>query len=193
MCACKNSIYCNTTDDIGFNRQRGVIVEDTCSGSIKFSLINMKLIGVAINNIRVIQCLVCSWLKLHVNIIAAVRWIRIYHSYIYRLTITRENQVASDLVNCSDRVTDNDGDFHFLAGFIAEAHLEFSIDAQQTHLLRDIGQEQNRNISIYNVGKIGIEFAAYSDIVGGKVQFSADHKFAIGTEDKIDLTIKYLL
>ena len=97
-----------------------------------------------------------------------------------------------EFIRCRFRQLDNIED-NLFAGGISEAHLELSVNGQQSYLVGNIGQKQDRYVTGGNVGQIGIKFGADTEIIRSKIKFSNGEEFAVGTELEHDLAVKCLL
>ena len=85
------------------------------------------------------------------------------------------------------------GEEHLRAGRVAEAHLQLAVDGQQFHLVRDVGEEQDRGLAARDLRQIGIESSADRQVVGGEVQLADDQELAVGREADDHLTVEDLL
>ena len=66
------------------------------------------------------------------------------------------------------------------------------MDGQQTNLIRDIREEQNRHVACGNVRKIGIKLATNREIIRSKIELADNEELAIGADLDLYLAIKDL-
>ena len=82
---------------------------------------------------------------------------------------------------------------HFLAGGVAEARLQLSVQGQQPHLVRDVGQEEHHDLAAGDVAEVGVEPATDADAVVGEVQLADDEELPVRADLDDDLGVEDLL
>ena len=91
------------------------------------------------------------------------------------------------------RVLVRNGEDDLLAGGVAEAHLQLAVQREHAHLVGDVGQEEDRDVAVGDLGQVGVQATGDRELVGGEVELALDQELAVGRDLDRHLAVEDLL